>query len=252
MSGAGENRPELLAPVGDMERLYAALDFGADAVYLAGQMFGMRSAPANFTLEELRKAVRLAHARNVKVYLTCNTIPRNEEIGKLPDYLAAAQDAGVDALILADLGAMELARRYAPKVELHVSTQAGVVNYAAANAFYQLGAKRVVLAREATLQEIAEIRDKTPKDLEIEAFVHGAMCMSFSGRCLLSNYLTGRDANRGECAQPCRWKYALVEESAPAGICRSTRRTEDRISSTRATCAWSTIFRSFCARASPA
>lgn len=215
MSGALENRPELLAPAGDMERLHAALDFGADAVYLAGQMFGMRTAPSNFTNEQLREAVALAHARGVRVYLTCNTVPRNTEIDLLPDYLAIVQDAGVDALIVTDLGAMELAKRYAPKVELHVSTQAGVANYAAANAFYQLGAKRVVLARETTLQEIAEIRAKTPKDLEIEAFVHGAMCMSFSGRCLLSNYMAGRDANRGACAQPCRWKYALVEEKRP-------------------------------------
>ena len=156
-----------------------------------------------------------SHARGVRVYLTCNTVPRNQEIDLLPDYLAFVQNVGVDALIVTDLGAMDLAKRYAPKVELHVSTQAGIANYAAANAFYQLGAKRVVLARETTLEEIAEIRAKTPKDLEIEAFVHGAMCMSFSGRCLLSNYMAGRDANRGACAQPCRWKYALVEEKRP-------------------------------------
>ena len=215
MNDMKENRPELLAPAGDMERLQAALDFGADAVYLAGQMFGMRTAPSNFTREQLQEAVALAHARGVRVYLTCNTVPRNQEIDLLPDYLAFVQNVGVDALIVTDLGAMDLAKRYAPKVELHVSTQAGIANYAAANAFYQLGAKRVVLARETTLEEIAEIRAKTPKDLEIEAFVHGAMCMSFSGRCLLSNYMAGRDANRGACAQPCRWKYALVEEKRP-------------------------------------
>lgn len=215
MNDMKENRPELLAPAGDMERLQAALDFGADAVYLAGQMFGMRTAPSNFTREQLQEAVALAHARGVRVYLTCNTVPRNQEIDLLPDYLAFVQNVGVDALIVTDLGAMDLAKHYAPKVELHVSTQAGIANYAAANAFYQLGAKRVVLARETTLEEIAEIRAKTPKDLEIEAFVHGAMCMSFSGRCLLSNYMAGRDANRGACAQPCRWKYALVEEKRP-------------------------------------
>lgn len=215
MSDIRDNRPELLAPAGDMECLCAALDFGADAVYLAGQMFGMRTAPSNFTREELQTAVALAHARGVRVYVTCNTVPRNKEIDLLPDYLAFLQEAGVDALIVTDLGVIDLAKRYAPKVELHVSTQAGITNYAAANAFYQLGAKRVVLARETTMEEIAEIRAKTPKDLEIEAFVHGAMCMSFSGRCLLSNYMAGRDANRGACAQPCRWKYALVEEKRP-------------------------------------
>lgn len=215
MSDIRDNRPELLAPAGDMECLRAALDFGADAVYLAGQMFGMRTAPSNFTREELQTAVALAHARGVRVYITCNTVPRNKEIDLLPDYLAFLQEAGVDALIVTDLGVIDLAKRYAPKVELHVSTQAGITNYAAANAFYQLGAKRVVLARETTMEEIAEIRAKTPKDLEIEAFVHGAMCMSFSGRCLLSNYMAGRDANRGACAQPCRWKYALVEEKRP-------------------------------------
>lgn len=215
MSDIRENRPELLAPAGDMECLCAALDFGADAVYLAGQMFGMRTAPSNFTREELQTAVALAHVRGVRVYITCNTVPRNKEIDLLPDYLAFLQEAGVDALIVTDLGVIDLAKRYAPKVELHVSTQAGITNYAAANAFYQLGAKRVVLARETTMEEIAEIRAKTPKDLEIEAFVHGAMCMSFSGRCLLSNYMAGRDANRGACAQPCRWKYALVEEKRP-------------------------------------
>ena len=215
MSDIRENRPELLAPAGDMECLCAALDFGADAVYLAGQMFGMRTAPSNFTREELQTAIALAHVRGVRVYITCNTVPRNKEIDLLPDYLAFLQAAGVDALIVTDLGVIDLAKRYAPKVELHVSTQAGITNYAAANAFYQLGAKRVVLARETTMEEIAEIRAKTPKDLEIEAFVHGAMCMSFSGRCLLSNYMAGRDANRGACAQPCRWKYALVEEKRP-------------------------------------
>ena len=215
MSDIRDNRPELLAPAGDMECLCAALDFGADAVYLAGQMFGMRTAPSNFTREELQTAVALAHVRGVRVYITCNTVPRNKEIDLLPDYLAFLQAAGVDALIVTDLGVIDLAKRYAPKVELHVSTQAGITNYAAANAFYQLGAKRVVLARETTMEEIAEIRAKTPKDLEIEAFVHGAMCMSFSGRCLLSNYMAGRDANRGACAQPCRWKYALVEEKRP-------------------------------------
>lgn len=206
---------ELLCPAGDMERLEAALAFGADAVYLAGQEFGMRSAPANFSMEELRRAVQLAHSRGKRVYLTCNTLPSNEEIDRIPGFLEQAQDAGVDAFITTDFGVMELMKRHAPKVEIHISTQAGIVNYAAANAFYNLGASRVVLARELSMEEIAEIRAKTPPALEIEAFVHGSMCVSFSGRCLLSNYLTGRDGNRGDCAQPCRWKYALVEEKRP-------------------------------------
>lgn len=206
---------ELLCPAGDMERLEAALDFGADAVYLAGQEFGMRSAPANFSAEELRRAVCLAHGRGKRVYLTCNTLPSNEELSRLPEFLEQAQDAGVDAFIVTDFGVMEMMKRHAPKVEIHISTQAGIVNYAAANAFHNLGASRVVLARELSMEEIAEIRAKTPSSLEIEAFVHGSMCVSFSGRCLLSNYLTGRDGNRGGCAQPCRWKYALVEEKRP-------------------------------------
>ena len=206
---------ELLCPAGDMERLEAALAFGADAVYLAGQEFGMRSAPANFSMEELRRAVQLAHSRGKRVYLTCNTLPSNEEIDRIPGFLEQAQDAGVDAFIATDFGVMELMKSHAPKVEIHISTQAGIVNYAAANAFYNLGASRVVLARELSMEEIAEIRAKTPPALEIEAFVHGSMCVSFSGRCLLSNYLTGRDGNRGDCAQPCRWKYALVEEKRP-------------------------------------
>ena len=209
------NKPEVLSPVGDMGRLQAALRFGADAVYLAGTEFGMRSAPANFTEEELAAAVTAAHAQGVRVYLTCNTIPRNAELERLGPFLSFAQDAGVDAFIMTDFGVMELAKRFAPHVDIHISTQAGVANYAAANAFYRMGASRVVLARELTLEEIAGIRAHTPKELELEAFVHGAMCMSFSGRCLLSNYMTGRDANHGDCAQPCRWKYALVEEKRP-------------------------------------
>ncbi len=209
------NRMELLAPAGDMERLNAAIDFGAEAVYLAGQEFGMRTASSNFSIDELKQAVSAAHSRNVKVYLTCNTIPHNDELDRLPGFLQAAQDAGVDAFIIADFGVMAMAKKYAPKVDIHISTQAGIASYASANAFYDMGAARVVLARELNLGEIAEIRAKTPKELEIEAFVHGAMCVSFSGRCLLSSYLTGRDANRGDCAQPCRWQYALMESKRP-------------------------------------
>ena len=207
--------PELLSPAGDRERLEAAVRFGADAVYLAGKAFGMRGSSPNFTPEELADAIGYAHARGVRVYLTCNTVVHNEECSRLPAFLEQAGQAGADGLILTDFGVMRMAQKYAPGVEIHISTQAGVANFAAARAFYEFGAKRVVLARELTLLEIAEIRAKTPKELELEAFVHGAMCVSFSGRCLLSNYFTGRDANRGNCAQPCRWKYALVEETRP-------------------------------------
>ncbi|MDD5953297.1 MAG: U32 family peptidase [Oscillospiraceae bacterium] len=206
---------ELLSPAGDMERLDSALQFGADAVYLAGQEFGMRTAPSNFTMDKLREAVEKAHRQNVRVYLTCNTLPRNEELSRLPEFLQYAQQIGIDALIVADLGVMKLAQQNAPRVDLHMSTQTGIVNYASANALYELGAKRIVVARELSLEEISGIRAKVPSDLEIEAFVHGAMCVSFSGRCLLSAYLNNRDANRGDCSQPCRWEYSLVEKNRP-------------------------------------
>ncbi len=209
------NAPELLAPVGDMERLISAVRYGADAVYLAGKSFGMRSAPSNFTNEELEEAVKYCHAQGVKVYVTCNILPHNAELAALPAFLEFCQAIGVDAFIMTDLGVMAMAKKYAPNVAIHISTQAGVVNYETANAFYNMGAERVVLARELSFEEIAEIRAKTPKALEIEAFVHGAMCVSFSGRCLLSNYMTGRDANHGDCAQPCRWDYYLIERTRP-------------------------------------
>lgn len=209
------NKPELLAPAGDFERLNAAIEYGADAVYLGSDIFGMRTAAASFGGGALKTACDIAHANNVKVYLTCNTVPRNNELSLLPDFLRFAEESGVDAFIITDLGVMEAAKKHTPNVEIHVSTQAGITNYASALAFYNLGAKRIVTAREISLEEIAEIRAKTPRDLEIESFVHGAMCVSFSGRCLLSNYLTGRDSNRGDCAQPCRWRYSLVEEKRP-------------------------------------
>ncbi len=205
--------PEILSPAGDRECLESALTFGADAVYLGGKQFGMRTAPKNFSLEELTDACRLTHNAGKRLYLTVNTLPRNADLPALPDYLCACEQLGVDAFIIADLGVFEIARRYAPSVERHISTQGGVMNYAAARAWYEMGASRVVLAREMTLDEIAELRAMTPKDLELECFVHGAMCVSFSGRCLMSSYLTGRDANRGDCAQPCRWKYHLYEEN---------------------------------------
>ena len=198
-----------------MERLKMAVLYGADAVYLAGTDFGMRSFAGNFTPEELPKAVAFAHSHGVKVHVTVNTMPRNEEVVNLPAYLESLQDAGVDALIVADLGAFTLAGKYAPKCERHISTQQSIANYECANAWYDLGAKRVVLARELSLPEIIGIRQNTPKDLEIETFGHGAMCVSYSGRCLLSNYMTDRDSNRGACAQPCRYQYALMEEKRP-------------------------------------
>lgn len=205
-------KPEVLSPAGDYERLVAAVDFGADAVYLAGKEFGMRASQTNFDNETLKKGVEYAHLRGVKVYLTINTLPRNDEIDRLPQYLKEVEEIGVDAVIASDIGVLTLVKEHAPNMEIHVSTQAGVVNYQTCLALYKMGAKRVVLARELSLSEIAEIRERIPDDLDIEVFVHGAMCMSFSGRCLISSYMTGRDANRGECAQPCRWKYNLVEE----------------------------------------
>ena len=206
---------ELLSPAGDMERLYMSVLYGADAVYLAGTAFGMRSFAGNFTPEELPKAVKFAHDHGVKVHVTVNTMPRNNEVIGLPAYLEQLQDAQVDALILADLGAFTLAGKYAPKCARHISTQQSIANYTCATAWYDLGASRVVLARELSLDEIRTIREKTPKELEIETFGHGATCVSYSGRCLLSNYMTGRDSNRGACAQPCRYQYALVEEKRP-------------------------------------
>jgi len=206
---------ELLAPAGDWERLEMALCYGADAVYLAGKEFGLRAAAGNFDREELPRAVELAHGMGKKVYVTCNTLPREEELARLPGYLAFLNEVGPDALIIADLGVIALAKRFAPKLGLHVSTQLGVVNSATANVLYAMGADTVVLARELSLEEIRKIRANTPSELRLEAFVHGAMCVSFSGRCLLSNYMTGRDGNRGECAQPCRWKYSLMEEKRP-------------------------------------
>ncbi|MCM1008115.1 MAG: U32 family peptidase [Ruminococcus flavefaciens] len=209
------NKLEVLAPAGDEERFNAAINYGADAVYLGRKQFGMRSSPLNFDFEQLISAVNAAHAKGIKVYLTCNTLPRNNEIPYFEQFVKEAVEANVDALIVADIGLLMLIKRYAPDMEIHISTQTGIVNYVTARELYDLGAKRIVLARELSLDEIAEIRAKTSPDLDIEAFVHGAMCVSFSGRCLLSQYLVNRDANRGECAQPCRWGYHLVEEKRP-------------------------------------
>ena len=206
---------ELLSPAGDMEQLNMSVLYGADAVYLAGTSFGMRSFAGNFSPEELPGAVAFAHDHGVKVHVTVNTMPRNDEIVHLPEYLEQLDDAGVDALILADLGAFTLAGKYAPHCQRHVSTQQSIANYACAQSWFDLGASRVVLARELSLPEIRTIREKVDPKLEIETFGHGAMCVSYSGRCLLSNYMTGRDSNRGACAQPCRYQYALMEEKRP-------------------------------------
>lgn len=208
-------KPELLAPAGDMERLRMAVLYGADAVYLAGTSFGMRSFAGNFSPEELPEAVAFAHAHGVRVHVTVNTMPRGDELPALPAHLRLLNDSGVDALILADLGVFRMAQREAPNCELHVSTQVSIANAACAAAWHELGAKRVVLARELSLEEIRVIRRDTPPELELETFAHGAMCVSYSGRCLLSNYMTGRDSNRGACAQPCRYQYALMEEKRP-------------------------------------
>ena len=206
---------ELLSPAGDMERLKMAVLYGADAVYLAGTSFGMRSFAGNFSPEELPQAVRYAHDHGVKCHVTVNTMPRNDEIAQLPAYLEQLDSAEVDALIVADLGAFILAGKYAPHCERHISTQQSIANYECAQSWFDLGATRVVLARECSLDEIRTIRQKVDPKLEIETFGHGAMCVSYSGRCLLSNYMTGRDSNRGACAQPCRYQYALMEEKRP-------------------------------------
>ena len=208
-------RPEILSPAGDRERLLAALRYGADAVYLAGRSFGMRAAPDNFDEDGLREAVALSHAAGAKVYVTCNTLPRNHEIAALPSFLELIQDVGADAVIAADLGVIGMVKRYAPRLKLHISTQLGVINYETARTLYDMGASRVILARELSLEEIAGIRAKTGPAPELEVFVHGAMCMAYSGRCSFSHYLTGREANRGDCTQPCRWEFGFTEPKRP-------------------------------------
>ncbi|MEE1295908.1 MAG: U32 family peptidase [Bifidobacterium sp.] len=210
--------PEVLAPAGNLRGLKTAVDYGADAVYCGGKAFGMRSAPKNLSLKDFEEGAAYAHERGARVYVTLNILPRNAEVPAIERYIGELAATGIDALIVTDIGILMLARRIAPQLELHVSTQAGVTNYLAANALYELGAKRVVLAREMDVQAVRDIRANIPADMEIEAFVHGSMCMAFSGRCLISNYLTGRDGNHGECAQPCRWKYSLVEEKRPGQV----------------------------------
>lgn len=209
------NIPELLSPAGNEECLGAALNFGADAVYIGVGDFSMRTVSNSFSLDNLDIAVKTVHQKGAKLYLACNIIAHNDEIKRIPEILEAAESFGVDALIVSDLGVLSLVKKYAPHTDIHISTQFGVTNYESAQMLQTLGANRIILARELTLDEIVEIRSNISKDLQIECFIHGAMCVSFSGRCLISSYLTGRDANRGNCTQPCRWKYKLVEETRP-------------------------------------
>lgn len=219
-------RPEILAPCGNFEKMRFAILYGADAVYLAGEQFGMRTASDNFTRAEMLEAIEYAHNRGVKVYVTVNILPHPAEQKRLAEYLEFLESARPDALIISDLGVFSMAKRYCPSLELHVSTQASTVNAEACRMWYELGAKRVVLARELSLEEIIDIRSEIPSDLELEAFVHGAMCVSYSGRCLLSNFFTCRDANRGNCAQPCRWEYNVHEIRAQLS---EVKRPEDVI-----------------------
>lgn len=204
---------ELLAPAGDLERLKIAFTYGADAVYIGGEIFGMRSAAKNFTIEEMKEGVEFAHNLGKQVFVTINIIPRSEELEQLPPYLLQLQEIGVDAVIVSDAGVFSIVKKTIPNMEVHISTQASTSNSVAAKFWYEQGAQRVVTARELSFDEIRAIRDNVPEDMDIEAFVHGAMCMSYSGKCVISNYTTGRDANRGACAQPCRWKYNLVKEN---------------------------------------
>jgi len=208
-------KPELLAPAGDIEKLKAAVDYGADAVYFGGGDFSLRSAARNFDADEMREGLDYAHSRGRRCYCAVNVLARNDEIDRLGDYIRLLCAEGVDAVIVSDLGVFSVVRSVAPDMDIHISTQASCMNYASADAWYRLGAKRVILSREMTMEEIKRLRRETPDELDIEAFVHGAMCMSHSGRCLLSNYLTGRDSNGGKCAQPCRWRYYLMEEKRP-------------------------------------
>ncbi|MGL5257536.1 MAG: peptidase U32 family protein [Proteocatella sp.] len=206
---------ELLAPAGDLEKLKMAIIYGADAVYIAGENFGLRTASKNFSEEEMKEAVAFAKKHDRKIYVTCNIIPHNEDLEGLDTYLKYLEEIGIDAIIVADPGVLMVAKEVVPNMEIHMSTQANNTNYKSANFWYKQGVQRVVTARELSFEEIKKIRDEIPADMDIESFVHGAMCISYSGRCLISNYMTGRDANRGSCAHPCRWKYALVEEKRP-------------------------------------
>ena len=209
------NRVELLAPAGDLEKLKIAVEYGADAVYFGGEMFSLRAGAGNLTTEEIREGTEYAHSRGVRCHLALNVYAHNEDILPLREYIKEIMDIPVDAYIVSDPAVMQILKEEIPGAEIHLSTQANMTNYVTANYWREQGVKRLVLARELTLDEIKEIREKLPEDTELEAFVHGAMCISYSGRCLLSNFMTGRDANRGECAHPCRYKYRLEEEKRP-------------------------------------
>lgn len=206
---------ELLAPAGDLEKLKMAVIYGADAVYIGGESFGMRTASKNFTLQEMLEGVQFCHDRGKKIYVTLNIIPHNDDFEGLEEYLKYLAEIKVDAVIVADPGMLMMVKQHIPQMEIHLSTQANNTNLYSARFWYQQGVKRIVIARELSFDEIKQFRKEIPKDMEIEAFVHGAMCISYSGRCLMSNYMTGRDANRGACAHPCRWKYSIVEEKRP-------------------------------------
>ena len=208
-------KPELLAPGGSLEKLKMAIMYGADAVYIGGEAYSLRTAAENFSISDMKEGIQYAHERGKKVYLTANIIPHNEDINEFENYIKEIRPLGFDAVLISDLGMFDMMRTLAPEIPIHVSTQANNVNWRSAAMWHKLGASRVVLAREMSFEEIAEIRKKIPSDLELEAFVHGAMCISYSGRCLLSNYLTNRDSNQGACSHPCRWNYSLVEEKRP-------------------------------------
>ena len=208
-------KPELLAPGGSLEKLKTAIDYGADAVYYGGEMFSIRVAAENFSKEDMQEGIKYAHDRGKKVYLTANILPHNDDIEEFEEFVKDIKNYGFDAVLVADLGLFDMMQELAPEIPIHVSTQANNNNYRSAIKWYKMGATRVVLAREMSFKEIAEFQKKIPEDLELEAFIHGAMCISYSGRCLLSNYMTGRDSNMGACAHPCRWNYKLVEETRP-------------------------------------
>jgi len=208
-------KPELLAPAGSLEKLKTAFIYGADAVYIGGEEFSLRVAAENFTFEEMAEGVKYAHDRGKKVYLTANIIPHNVDIDQYAEFIKSAYETGIDAVLVSDLGMFAITKEICPDLEIHISTQANNVNYKSACMWHEMGAKRVVVAREMSFEEIAEIRERTPETLELEAFVHGAMCISYSGRCLLSNYMTNRDSNQGACSHPCRWNYYLMEEKRP-------------------------------------
>ena len=208
-------KTELLIPAGSLDVLKTAVIYGADAVYIGGEAFGLRAKAHNFSLPEMKEGIRFAHERGVKVYVTANILAHNQDLAGVEEYFEELKVAGPDALIISDPGVFAIARRVLPQMDIHISTQANNTNYGTFNFWHELGAKRVVTARELSLEEIRQIRSQIPEDMEIESFIHGAMCISYSGRCLLSNYFTGRDANQGSCTHPCRWKYAVVEETRP-------------------------------------